>query len=111
MKQNHINNERYDISDYTLEDGLTVSHTTLHVGQETRGHSHPNCEVYFFMTEAWVTTKHGDRIIDEKLVHIGESLLIEPGIWHRVSTIGNATASFYSVFIGERKQIAAVYGD
>lgn len=86
---------RYVVEDADLG-GATISRTTLHPGKSTRGHSHDNAEAYLFVEgEAQITIG-----ADEFHAMPGSVYAINPGDFHRVSTIGGCV--FMSLFIGER---------
>ena len=89
--------ERYLVKDLTL-DGLTVSHTTLHPNQSTKGHDHPHREAYLFLTFAEV------RIGSQWQSVIPGDMRIVPGnMFHQVTNHSSTRdAEFYSFFQGQR---------
>lgn len=97
--KNVYNNELYVVDDNTDLDSMTVSFTKLHQAQTTRGHAHPNEEVYIFHTGKGVM-----RIEDtDYLAKPGDVFTIKPNIFHKV--INNSTKNkltFYCVFEGNR---------
>jgi oxalate decarboxylase/phosphoglucose isomerase-like protein (cupin superfamily) len=99
-------NERYTLYDYRLDE-LTVSLTELKKGQETRGHSHEsNAEVYTFLKGG-----HGAIIIgNDRFEADGSTFFIPRGVFHKVvNESGETELRFIAVFMGDRKESAAVY--
>ncbi len=101
-------NEVYKIEDIDdFHERLVTSKTTLHAGQETGGHTHPNGEeeVYFFTSGAgkMVSGKHtalgypGDRF-SELSVEAGDIALIEGNEYHKVINDGAEDLIFFCVF-------------
>lgn len=105
------NNERYKITDMKYE-GLTISKTELRTGQETRGHSHPNPETYFFKTEALllIQSEYTPDMINIRRVNAGDMIAVPGNLYHKVRTLKGRTAAFISVFQGTREGNKADYG-
>lgn len=91
-------NERYVLEDWEM-DGITVSKTTLKPKQSTRGHSHPNPEIYVFLDVCELD--HGKW---GESVKKGEMRKIPPNEFHRVSNPFDTPVEFISVFVGKRKK-------
>lgn len=92
--------ERYKLVDNTELKNLVLSKTSLHVGQETRGHTHPGQEeVYFFVSG------FGTMIVDGNTfdVNAGHVVQIPDGAFHKVINVGDVDLEFICVFDGSRK--------
>jgi quercetin dioxygenase-like cupin family protein len=91
--------ERYLVKDLTL-DGLTVSHTTLHPNQSTKGHSHPHREAYYFMTPADVLIgSHWESVLP------GDIRVVPSNYFHQVSNKSpTKDVEFYAIFSGFRDE-------
>ena len=105
MKINNIDgqivkdNETYILKDNTLLKNLVVSSTTLHPGKSTRGHSHSGQEEVYMIISGSGSMELDDKKID---VQVGEMVLIEDGVFHRVHNTGNVDLYMVCIFDGER---------
>ena len=92
-------NETYLLKDNKFLRDLVLSSTQLHVGQSTRGHTHPGQEeVYYFVSGT------GEMQIDDNRfpVQPGMVTLIADGAFHRVFNTGSEDLYFVCVFNGGR---------
>ena len=80
---------RYLVADCHV-DGVAFSETVLHAYQETRGHTHPNREIYYFLKEGGCLTR-GDTSIPTRP---GMVVVIEPNEFHKVHNLTDADISF-----------------
>lgn len=101
------NDDTYMIQDLNLYDRLgrivfTISITILHVGKQTRGHTHPHdSEVYEFSEgTGWMLI--GTEGINVKA---GDCVLVEAGQFHKVINTSNASdLAFRCYFAGQIKR-------
>lgn len=91
-------NDRYEISDLELPD-FTVAITYLNNGKETLGHTHPEEEVYIFISGKGIITI-GDQ---SKLIGPGNILYIPGGEFHQVHNIQGEPLVFACVFKGSKE--------
>lgn len=90
-----VDNDRYSIQDLNLYDSrgrvvFTLSVTVLHIGKQTKGHSHPQPhenEVYEFIEG------NGIMMIDTSALNVkaGDYIFVEAGRFHKVINISNAS--------------------
>lgn len=85
--------ERYEIYD-TKVGNVTSSLTFLKPGQETRGHSHPHEETYFFISGNGILRIDGEA----RPVHPKESVVIPADKFHQVMNGHNDTLVFLCVW-------------
>jgi mannose-6-phosphate isomerase-like protein (cupin superfamily) len=71
--------DRYVVRD-ALSGRFTVSETRLYAGKETRGHSHPHDEVYYFQSGSGVFIVGGEA----RDVGAGDVGYVPPGAFHQV---------------------------
>jgi mannose-6-phosphate isomerase-like protein (cupin superfamily) len=96
-------NETYTIHDWT-EGDLTLSLTQLKKGQQTRGHSHDNAEVYFFLRGYGRITIGRQRYLAFK----DDVFFIPPGAFHQVKDLGSGL-EFLCVFAHRREETKPDY--
>jgi len=90
-----IDRDRYEIYDYEMGN-LVISLTVLYPKRETRGHSHPWEEVYFFSSSGF-----GTMIVGEERIPItrGDTVLVPKDAFHRViNTMNTVALEFYCVW-------------
>jgi NDP-sugar pyrophosphorylase family protein len=92
--------ERYVVCDKLLGKNLVLSITILHAGKQTRGHSHPVGEVYFFVEGRGEIELDGKR----RVVRSKDVISITPDTFHRVYNTSDKDLIFLCVFerYGER---------
>ena len=92
-------NEVYVLTDNTVLKNLVVSTTNLHPYKMTRGHKHEGQEEVYLFTEGagimWLDDKEFD-------VAKGDVVVIEDGVYHRVSNPNQVPLKFTCVFDGKR---------
>jgi len=90
-----LDNEQYVVEDNTTLDTLTLSSTTLHAGQSTRGHSHADIdEVYIFIGGSGIL-----EVEDVSMpVSMGAIALINGGDFHKVINDTDEPLVFLCVF-------------
>lgn len=89
----------YRIQDNTDLKQLVVSSTLLYPGKSTRGHTHAGQEeVYMFISGT------GTMQLDEATftVSSGDMILIQDGVFHKVSNDSDSNLYFVCVFNGVR---------
>ena len=92
-------NETYLLKDNKFLRDLVLSSTQLHIGQSTRGHTHPGQEeVYYFVSGSGEMEIDGCKFV----VSPGKVALIPDGAFHRVFNTGNEDLYFVCVFNGGR---------
>ena len=87
------NDDTYRIEDLNLYDSqgriiFTVSVTTLHIGKQTRGHTHPHeSEIYEFVEGT------GFMMIGSQAIAVkpGDFIFVEAGNFHKVVNMSNAS--------------------
>ena len=92
-------NETYVLRDNKTLNNLVLSQTQLHVGQSTRGHSHPGQEEVYFFVRGTGRMEVGEETYD---VDSGSVILIPDGAFHRVHNTGPIDLIFNCVFDGKR---------
>ena len=99
-------NERYLLYDLRINE-LTVSLTELKPMQETRGHSHMESEIYFFVGGKG-RMQIGNQEYD---VEKGDVMFIPRKEFHKVINPDNDKLIFAAVFEGSRASKRYVYSD
>jgi mannose-6-phosphate isomerase-like protein (cupin superfamily) len=92
-------NETYRLTDNKTLKNLVLSQTVLHVGQSTRGHTHPGQEEVYFFVSGSGKMEVGDQQFE---VWSGSVILIPDGAFHRVHNLGPIDLTFNCVFDGKR---------
>ena len=91
--------DRYIVKDNTSLNNLVISTTTLHPDKSTSGHKHEGQEeVYIFMKGSG-RMELADKAFDVK---VGDLILIEDGVFHRVHNTGTVDLYMVCVFDGGR---------
>ena len=91
---------RYDNGTYKVEDfhtdRITISVTKLYVGQSTRGHYHPNDEVYY------IVQGEGSLLLGEEIINLNPDkfIYIPCNAVHKVVNTGKTTLMFVCAWIG-----------
>ena len=91
--------ERYTVKDNTKLNNLIVSSTMLTAHKSTTGHRHVGQEeVYVFVQGS------GQMELDHKIfdVTVGDTVLIEDGVFHKVHNTTDFGLKFICVFDGGR---------
>lgn len=97
-------NDVYLLKDNTRLKNLVVSSTTLHPGQETRGHDHPGQEeVYVFVSgQGRLQLIHDDVHVYSINVGPNDVVQIPDGWFHKVYNESDMDLYFVCVFNGKR---------
>jgi len=88
-----VKNERYEIYDVNFSDGV-CSVTFLNPGQETRGHSHPQGELYIFCAGAGIMEVDSVR----KEVRWKTVVSVQPNQFHKVINPGKGYLVFTCIW-------------
>lgn len=92
------NNETYHLQDWEVLQNLTISKTSLHALQSTRGHAHEGLEEVYLFTGTPGQEGYME-VGDEKIpVHSGCVVAIPAGKFHRVHNTGNIPLHFIAIF-------------
>ena len=97
--------ERYKVIDNTLLKGLVLSSTELNPGHSTSGHKHAGQEeVYMFIRgKGIMTLSYPDGTNSEFEVSVGDIVLIEDDVHHKVENTDNEKQLYFvCVFDGKR---------
>lgn len=86
--------EVYLVEDNRFLSSMVTSKTTLHPGHHTKGHKHPQEEVYMFMSG------HGALESDHGKVDVkpGSIVQIKGDTYHRVYNLGEDDLVFVAIF-------------
>lgn len=87
-------NDTYSVMDNTSLKELTISKTILRHGKRTKGHSHPQEEVYHFLVGRGVI-KLGEKEIS---IRVGDIVPIQSGLFHQVINTGSIDLHFICIF-------------
>ncbi len=87
-----LTDDVYTVLDYKNDD-IVLSVTHLNPGKYTRGHSHPNFEIYYFWGDGDITI--GDETIK---VEKGEFHVVPSNFFHRVMNYSSDILTFICVW-------------
>ena len=85
----------YQLEDNQTLNNLVLSKTTLHIGQETTGHSHDGVEEIYFFQSGCGKMKVGENSYQ---VYSGDIVLIPDDDFHKVYNLGSDDLIFICVF-------------
>ena len=91
--------DRYIVEDNNTLNNLVVSTTELQPSRQTNGHSHKGQEEVYIFTHGAGRMEIDDALFD---VSIGDTFLIEDGVFHKVYNNGHEVLGFMCIFDGRR---------
>ena len=91
--------DRYVVEDNNTLNNLVVSTTELQPACQTNGHSHKGQEEVYIFTHGAGRMEIDDALFD---VSIGDTFLIEDGVFHKVYNNGHEVLGFMCIFDGRR---------
>ena len=91
--------DRYLVEDNNMLNNLVVSTTELMPSCQTTGHTHAGQEEVYIFTSGTGRIEIDDALYD---VTVGDTFLIEDGVFHKVYNHGHEVLEFMCVFDGRR---------
>lgn len=91
--------DRYVVEDNNTLNNLVVSTTELQPACQTNGHSHKGQEEVYIFTHGAGRMEIDDALFD---VSVGDTFLIEDGVFHKVYNNGHEALGFMCIFDGRR---------
>jgi len=82
--------------------GVSVGHVVIKRGMSNPRHCHPNCEEVLYLLKGRLEHTIGDKKI---IVEEGDALLVEKGVFHNATSLGDTDASMIVVYSASERQM------